>query len=331
MAMAADNIRDHDSITGDGYRFYARSSEKMPEIEDGSVALTVTSPPYWNAIDYDRHSADSTQWYRTREYSEGFVEYEEYLDFCERVFTETLRATKPGGFLAVVIGTVLWQKRHYPVPHDLTARLSRAGWEFHQDIIWHKTTAGVKRAGVTIQHPYPGYFYPNIMTEYILVFRKPGAPIYKSVNGAKEDSEFPIDRLFTNELANNVWHIAPVPPRTLDHPCPFPEEIPDRLVKLYSFVGDLVLDPFLGSGQTAKAAIANYRLAVGYDTVRQYVALSEIRVREPSKVRARQLVATFDKVDAPTSNKRVIEKIIKSESQRRLLETFGTYITAVDQ
>ena len=307
------------------YRFYPHSSEEMPELDDGSVALTVTSPPYWNSIDYDRHSADSTQWYRTREYSEGFVEYEEYLDFCERVFTETLRVTKPGGFLAVIIGTVLWNKRHYPVPQDLTARLSRAGWEFHQDIIWHKTTAGVKRAGVTIQHPYPGYFYPNIMTEYILVFRRPGAPIYRSINGAKEESEFPIDKLFTNEMANNVWHIAPVPPRTLDHPCPFPEEIPDRLVKLYSFVGDLVLDPFLGSGQTAKVAVANQRRAVGYDTVQEYVRLSEQRVMEPSKLRARQLVATFGKIDVASLATEANPVVVNPRGQRRLLERPGKY------
>ena len=302
------------------HRFYAHSSESMPELDDGSVALTVTSPPYWNAIDYDRHSADSSQWYRSREYSEGFVKYEDYLDFCQRVFTETLRVTKPGGFLAVVIGTVLWQRKHYPVPHDLTTRLSRAGWEFHQDIIWHKTTAGVKRAGVTIQHPYPGYFYPNIMTEYILLFRKPGAPIYKSVNGTKEESEFPIDKLFTNELANNIWHIAPVPPNSLEHPCPFPEEIPDRLVKLYSFVGDLVLDPFLGSGQTAKVAVANGRQATGYDIVQKYIDLSETRLGEPSRIRQKQLIAVFDKIAVGRETANVRDKMKQHDTSQISLD-----------
>lgn len=279
------------------HRFYSHSSETMPELEDGSVALTVTSPPYWNAIDYDRHAADGgVANYRTRQYSEGFVAYAEYLDLMQRVFSEVLRVTKPGGFCAVVIGTVLQNGAHYPVPFDFTRKMVEAGWEFHQDIIWHKTTAGVKRAGVTIQHPYPGYYYPNIMTEYIMIFRKPGPPIYRDANGAKEASAFPIDRLFTMDIANNIWHIAPVPPRTIEHPCPFPEEIPQRITSKYSFVGDLVLDPFVGSGQTTKVAYLMGRSVVGYDVVPEYVALAEGRLSEPSKIRDLQLIARFEKV-----------------------------------
>ena len=205
----------------------------MRELRADSVALTVTSPPYWNAIDYDIHASDKAQHYRTRKYAQGYADYEEYLDWLERIFKEVLRVTKPGGFCAIVIGTVLLNGQHYPVPFDLIARLSRSGWQFHQDIIWHKCTAGVKRAGVTIQKPYPGYYYPNIMTEYILVFRKPGDPIYRQASeDEKKQSAYPINRLFTMDIANNVWHIAPVPPDMIDHPCPFPEEIPDRLIRL---------------------------------------------------------------------------------------------------
>lgn len=276
------------------HRLYQHSSETMPELKSGSVALTVTSPPYWNAIDYDSHAADGgVANYRTRE---GFVAYEDYLDLMQRVFTEVLRVTKPGGFCAVVIGTVLQKGKHYPVPFGFTGKMVEAGWDFHQDIIWHKTTAGVKRAGVTIQQPYPGYYYPNIMTEYILVFRKPGPPIYRDANGAKEVSEFPIDRLFTMDIANNIWHIAPVPPRTIEHPCPFPEEIPQRLISKYSYVGDLVLDPFVGSGQTTKVAFQMGRSVVGYDVIAEYVALAEARLCEPSRIRELQLIARFEKV-----------------------------------
>ncbi len=215
----------------------------------------------------------------------------------ERIFREVLRVTKPGGFCAIVIGTVLLNGRHYPVPFDLIARLSRSGWEFHQDIIWHKCTAGVKRAGVTIQKPYPGYYYPNIMTEYILVFRKPGLPIYRQADWAtKDQSTYPINRLFTLDTANNVWHIAPVPPDVIDHPCPFPEEIPDRLIRLYSFKDDVVLDPFAGSGQTLKVAKQLGRKYVGYETIEKYAQLAKARAKGKSAIRPQQLIARFDKI-----------------------------------
>jgi len=279
----------------------------MPELSDDRVALTVTSPPYWNAIDYDLHAADKAQHYRTRKYALGYADYEEYLDWLERIFKEVLRVTKPGGFCAIVIGTVLLKGQHYPVPFDLIARLSRSGWQFHQDIIWHKCTAGVKRAGVTIQKPYPGYYYPNIMTEYILVFRKPGEPIYRRASeDEKKQSAYPINRLFTMDIANNVWHIAPVPPDVIDHPCPFPEEIPDRLIKLYSYVDDVVLDPFTGSGQTLKVAKRLDRQYVGYETIEKYVQLAKERITGKSALRPQQLIVRFDKIaiDEPAGNKK---------------------------
>lgn len=270
----------------------------MPELVDGEVTLTVTSPPYWNAIDYDRHAKDSRENYRTRSYSQGFGGYDEYLALMERVFRETLRVTKPGGFCAVVIGTVLMKARPIPVPFDFTVLMGRLGWEFHQDVIWHKCTAGVKRAGVFIQKPYPGYFYPNIMTEYILVFRKPGPRISEGKSKAElAAAANPINRVFTNDIANNVWHIAPVPPGHLDHPCPYPEEIVYRLAKLFSFPGDLVLDPFLGSGQTPKVAAALGRRVVGYDIEARYVEYSRKRLTEPLSVRPKQLLVAFEKVD----------------------------------
>jgi site-specific DNA-methyltransferase (adenine-specific) len=279
-------------------RIYLHSSEHMSELADNSVALTVTSPPYWNAIDYDRHVSGNGEYYRTRAYAEGFSDYPAYLDWLGQVFTEVLRATRPGGFCAAVIGTVLLSGQLYPVPFDLAARLTQAGWQFHQDIIWHKCTAGVKRAGVTIQRPYPGYYYPNIMNEYILVFRKPGPKAYHG-RGAqeKESARYPVNRLFTLELANNIWHIAPIPPGVIDHPAPFPEEIPYRLISLYSYPGDIVLDPFAGSGQVLKVAKALGRDYLGYEIFPQYQELAEHRMDEPLNIRPQQLYAAFGKVE----------------------------------
>lgn len=286
------------------------SCQKLAEIKEDSVSLTITSPPYWNAIDYDIHSKDSKAYYRTRAYSEGYQEYEDYLGWLTDIFENVFLKTKPGGFLCIIMGTVLFNKRHYPVPFDVVSHLARGNtWQFHQDIIWHKVTGGVKRAGVFIQKPYPGYFYPNIMTEYILIFRKPGPSIFerlkKNGNSTKKmppkmPPKMPIDRLFKNELANTVWHIAPVPPRHLDHPCPFPEEIPHRLIQLYSYEEDLVLDPFCGTGQVAKVAHYLGRKYIAYETVEKYVALSKKRLREAPALRKHQLLATFDKLPTPS-------------------------------
>lgn len=283
-------------------RLYCQSAEVMAQLADGSVALTVTSPPYWNAIDYDIHARHQRQRdYRQRRYgcgfeAEGDAGYQGWLDWAARVFSEVFRATKPGGFCAVVIGTILQDGVHYPAPFDLLGRLQQAGWLFHQDIIWNKVTAGVRRAGVAIQQPYPGYYYPNIMTEYILLLRKPGEAIFRQRNGGREASRYQIDDLFKRDIANNIWHIAPVPPGIIDHPCPFPEEIPARLIRLYSWHGEMVLDPFLGSGQTAKVALQLGRRAVGYDIIQRYIDTAAKRLQEPSRIRNLQLVPRMEKI-----------------------------------
>jgi site-specific DNA-methyltransferase (adenine-specific) len=276
---------------------FPHSCEKMIEIDDDSIALTVTSPPYWNAIDYDIHAENSEHFYRTRSYSLDFSDYQEYLDWLEGIFKEVYRVTKPGGFCAIVIGTVLLDGKHYPVPFDLSYRLTENDWVFHQDIIWHKCTAGVKRAGVSIQKPFPGYYYPNIMTEYILIFRKPGQKIYKGRSQQeKSRAEYEIDTLFTMDTANNIWHIAPVPPSIIDHPAPFPEEIPYRLISLYSYPNEIVLDTFAGSGQTLKVARALDRKYYGYENIPSYVDLAMKRINEPLSIRPKQLIAVFNKI-----------------------------------
>ena len=278
---------------GDGYRFYHQSSERMHQVVDESIALTVTSPPYWNAIDYDIHSANGNGvWHRQREYREFGATFNDYLDKIETVFDEVFRGTMPGGFCAIVVGTILDGGKHYPAPMLITERMLGIGWEFHQDIIWNKVTGGVTRAGSFIQNPRPGYYYPNIMSEYILIFRKPG-PKRRGCNESMQ-----IDDLFKRDIANNIWHIAPVPPNAIDHPCPYPEELVRRLVLLYSDECDEVLDPFLGSGQTALAALRQGRRSVGYDIERRYLELAENTVLNPPPIREFNLLPRFDKVYA---------------------------------
>jgi site-specific DNA-methyltransferase (adenine-specific) len=123
--------------------------------------------------------------------------------------------------------------------------MEKIGYEFHQDIIWHKCTAGVKRAGSVIQKPYPGYYYPNIMTEYILLFKKPGPKIYRWKTAAERDqSKIEIDSVFTRDVANNIWNIAPVPPGTVDQKTPtkLPAELIKKILMYSSEQGDIVLD-----------------------------------------------------------------------------------------
>jgi len=253
------------------------SSEKatllIPELV-GKVALAVTSPPYHNAISYTSHEADPNANYRTREH----IDYgEEYLALLDRVWDQCWLMLRPGGHLAVNVGTVLEDGYQYPLPQDIEASLmtSSRNWKFMRSIIWHKVTAGVKRAGSVIQHRLPGYWYPNIMTEHIIVVRKPG----KSV----------IDRKTPSEWWDTVWDLAPVPPKVIDHPAPFPEEIPHRLTRMLTRSGDWVLDPFNGAGATTAAAVHLGRKGLGFDISKTYVEIAEQRCLDDSRVRPAQL------------------------------------------
>jgi site-specific DNA-methyltransferase (adenine-specific) len=205
---------------------------------------------------------------------------------------------KAGSFCAVVVGTVLFDGRHVPLPYHLVPLMEELGWEFHQDIIWSKCTGGVKRAGSTITNPFPGYFYPNLMIEYILVFRKPGdQKIFQGRSREeKEESRVEIESVFTRDVANNVWHIAPVPPKQLEHPCPFPEELAYRVIRWYSYKGDVVLDPFCGVGTTPKVAARTGRRWIGYEIKERYAELTRARVKEALHLR-KQLIVDLKKIE----------------------------------
>jgi site-specific DNA-methyltransferase (adenine-specific) len=297
---------------------FNKSCEHMDEVPAESVALVVTSPPYWNAIDYEQHVADPTEWYRTRR---GGT-YEEYLGWLRVCFAEVFRKLKPGGFCAVIIGTILNERKQYPLPQHLVAILEELGYEFHEDIVWSKVTGGVKRAGVTIQHPFPGYYCPNIMTENILVLRKPGPRIYtEQTEDGKVRSRYDINSIFTREIANNIWHIAPVPPHYLPHPCPFPEEVPYRLIMLYSYIGDAVLDPFNGIGTTTKVAHAMERNYYGYELQAKYVEVALQRLDEPLRLRD-QLIPVYEKIPVTDSPyQRSLENHKRKKGQMTLFAT----------
>jgi DNA modification methylase len=241
----------------------------------GAVALVVTSPPYHNAISYTGHAADPTENYRPRQY----VDYAgEYMDLLNAVWAQCFMMLREGGVLAVNVGTVLDSGHQFPLPMDIEHQLLHEGndWHYYGTIQWNKVTAGVKRAGSLIQQKLPGYWYPNIMTEHILLFAKGSV----SATAINRDSEW----------NTPWWDIAPVPPGQVNHPAPFPEEIPHRLIKLFTAPGDWVLDPFNGAGATTKAAYDLERKGLGFDLESSYVDAAQRRLLNASSVRSSQLV-----------------------------------------
>ena len=157
--MTYDKIRNFYNM------IICQNSKNLNFIPANSITLTVTSPPYHNAINYFKHL--QRDWYRGNQ----ITKLEDYLDEMEQIFSEVFRVTKQGGYCAIVIGNELAEGEMIPLPHLLTQRLLKE-WKFPEEIIWSKVTGGLDRFGVTIQHPYPSYYRSNIMHEHILILRK---------------------------------------------------------------------------------------------------------------------------------------------------------------
>jgi modification methylase len=241
----------------------------------GKISLVVTSPPYHNAISYTKHASDPNQNYRERYLQDYALEYMEMLN---RIWTSSNIMLKRGGYLAINVGSVLDNGIHYPLAEDIASEILRiCDLQYVRSIFWHKVTAGVKRAGSVIQHPYPSYWHPNIMTEHILLFRKPGRIREPKGN-------------FPREWLEPVWDLAPVPPRTIDHPAPFPEDLPHRLIRMFTDESDWIMDPFNGAGATTKAAYDLSRNSLGFDIEKKYVDQAKLRIKSKSLVREKQLV-----------------------------------------
>lgn len=293
---AIDEIRDTPtrmSITDPSNTlFHGNCAEVLTKLPTDSVQLTITSPPYRNAIDYDMH-INKSGYYRGKTQ----LDTSDYIDSMIDIFSNKVyRVTKEGGYCCMVIGNEVVNGNIIPLPHMLLSRLVEpfGKWKLHEEIIWHKVTGGTNRYGSFVINPYPKYYRANIMHEFILVLRK------GNVNSGrtKRDDALPAKHEeFTKEIANSVWHIAPVPPGYIDHPCPFPEEIPYRLMKLYSYENDMILDPFNGSGQTTKVAHNFSRRFIGIDMVKEYVTLARSRMySEPLHIRPEALIARWQKI-----------------------------------
>lgn len=279
-----------------------RSCETMAEVADRSVDLVVTSPPYWvDPADEAMQPAllrDSAK--------ETPKNYDDLLELLDRCFAEVHRVLKPGGFACVNVAGTIVKGVVYPLPFDLLVRLRDAGWLVKEDLIWRRWRGWDRRAGTLIQKPYPGYFHPNRLHEYVLVFRKPGARIWEGRSEADKERSVVADAVnrdgfYALEMANTIWNILPVQPQRKaadngEHPCPYPEELAYRLISLYSYRGDTVLDPFCGSGTTAKVAHRLGRNFVGYETNPKFAFAARRRVEDGAPIRRERRVARFEKM-----------------------------------
>jgi len=230
------------------------SSEHMEAIPDNSVHLMVTSPPY-NV---------------TKEYDED-LSLQEYLSLLRQVFAETYRVLVNGGRACVNVAN-LGRRPYLPLSDFISGMMLEIGFQMRGEIIWHKGAgAGVSMAWGSWQSASNPVL--RDVHEYILVFSK-GSFSRKKVEG-KENT---ISKEQFMEWTKSVWSMSPESAKKIGHPAPFPMELPYRLIQLYTFKGDIILDPFMGSGTTAMAALQGGRKYIGYENDPGYVRLAEERI-----------------------------------------------------
>jgi len=237
-------------------KIFCKSSEKMEGLPDNSVHLMVTSPPYNVGKEYDK---DFT--------------LEEYLEFLKRVWEEVYRVLVPGGRVCINIAN-LGRKPYIPLHAFIIRDMLDIGFLMRGEIIWNKASSA---SPSTAWGSWCSAANPTLrdVHEYILVFSK-GTFQRKNVNKRKST----ISREEFLEFTKSVWTFPAVSAKEIGHPAPFSVELPYRCIQLYTYEGEVVLDPFMGSGQTAIAAIKAGRYYVGYDIEEEYVKLAEKRIKK---------------------------------------------------
>ena len=233
-------------------RVHCHSSERMRELPDNCVALMVTSPPYHVGKEYD-----------------GAGLFDEYLGMLRTVLSEVHRVLEPGGRAAVNVAN-LGRKPYLPVSHLIGQMASDIGFHMRGEIIWVK---GRGANGSCAFGSFASARNPVLrdVHEYVLVFAKGRMDRVRT-------GEDTISRADFLSATLSVWEIPAASARAVGHPAPFPVELPRRLIELYTFKNDVVLDPFMGSGSTAVAAIQTGRRYVGYEIEKSYVRTTQERV-----------------------------------------------------
>jgi len=241
------------------YRVFFGNASNLEELKDGEISLVVSSPPYYNA---------------PFDYAGLFEDYEEYLDLLRNVAEQLKKKVAAGRIVALVTDDMLVKGQKFPIVADTTKIFVDAGFRYRERITWLKPKGYVrisKRSGVLMQHPYPMYYYPDNIQESILILQN-GPYEYKdrkqmSKKNLKK-SEIDIIDYNKGDLYMNTWNITnvlPIKGRLEEGIAAFPDEIARRLIMLYSYHGETVLDPFLGSGTTMKVAAMMGRNCIGYE------------------------------------------------------------------
>ena len=236
-------------------KIFCKSSERMEELPDNSVHLMVTSPPYNVGKEYDQN-----------------LSFTEYREFLKSVWKEVYRVLVPGGRVCINIAN-LGRKPYIPLHAFIIKDMLDIGFLMRGEIIWNKASSA---SPSTAWGSWLSAKNPTLrdVHEYILIFSKDS---FKRENPKKRESTVSKEEFL--EFTKSVWTFPAVSARKIGHPAPFPEELPYRCIQLYTFKGEVVLDPFIGSGQTAIAAIKTGRYYVGYEINEEYVKLAEKRIK----------------------------------------------------
>ena len=241
---------DDDSLN----KIYCKSSENMDEIPDNSVHLMITSPPYNVGKEYDED-----------------LTLDEYLDLLTGVFEQSYKKLVTGGRACINIANI-GRKPYIPLHAMIIEIMLNLGFLMRGEIIWDKSaSAGGSCAWgswMSASNPVLRDYH-----EYILIFSKES--YCKNKSQQKHDT---IEKEDFINWTKSIWTFPAVNAKKIGHPAPFPIELPHRLINLYSYEGDVVLDPFCGSGTTCIAAFQNNRKYIGYEIKEEYVKLSQDRI-----------------------------------------------------
>lgn len=269
---AIDSIQANTQRVPTIHRLIRGDCRDMAGIADESVHLAITSPPYWNLKEYPTHEGQL-----------GMIgDYETFLEELDKVWRHVLRVLVPGGRLIVVVGDVCVPRRRYgrhavfPLHASIQEHCRKIGFDNLAPIIWYKianATYEADNGSRFLGKPYePNAIVKNDI-EYILFQRKPGG--YRKPTLAARVLSL-ISEENHREWFNQIWTLPGA--STRQHPAPFPLELAERLVRMFSFVGDTVLDPFAGTG-TTNAACANWgRNSIGFDIESAYIDMAHRRL-----------------------------------------------------